>query len=87
MNRRICFSPAFLFLVITAWGRETGRRPIQGTDPVKPKAEPKTTYLDAYATPDKDGPTVHCENKGVTCVLQVRLLAPPQATPAHDTTF
>ncbi|MEP0774828.1 MAG: hypothetical protein HRF46_10770 [Acidobacteriota bacterium] len=87
MNRRMWFSLAFLSVVATASAQETGRRPIQGTDPVKPKAEPKTIYLDAYVTADKDGPTVHCENKGIKCVHQARLLAPPRATPAHNATL
>lgn len=42
-------------------------------------------YKDAYATPDPEGPTIHCADSGVKCVVDARLLTATRATPAHDT--
>lgn len=44
-------------------------------------------YMDAYATPDPEGPTIHCAGKGVSCVVDARLLSASRLTPAHDTTL
>jgi hypothetical protein len=44
-------------------------------------------YLYAYATPDPQGPTIHCEGPGIDCVAVARLLQPARATHAHDATL
>jgi hypothetical protein len=41
-------------------------------------------YLRSYATPDPGGPTVHCEDDGIDCVVEARLLQPGRLTPVHD---
>jgi hypothetical protein len=45
---------------------------------------PAKKYLRAYATPDPEGPTVHCEGDGIDCVATARLLQPRRLTPIHD---
>ncbi|MGQ9635402.1 MAG: hypothetical protein ACUVXB_14295 [Bryobacteraceae bacterium] len=44
-------------------------------------------YLRSYATPDPEGPTVHCEGKGIDCIVDARLLQPSRLTPIHDATL
>lgn len=44
-------------------------------------------YMDAYATPDPKGPTIHCDGKGIKCVVNARLLTASRHTPAHDATL
>jgi len=46
-----------------------------------------TKYLYAYATPDPNGPTVHCKGDGIDCVVNARLLQPVRLTPVHDATL
>lgn len=41
-------------------------------------------YMDSYATPDPEGPTVHCAGKGINCVVDARLLTAARPTPVHD---
>jgi len=43
--------------------------------------------MDAYATPDPEGPTIHCSGKGIDCVVNARLLSASRLTPAHDATL
>lgn len=82
MRIRLGFSLAVFLIAASA--QEVGRRPAPATDPPKSK---EVIYLDAYVTADKDGPTLHCEDKGVKCVVNARLLAPPRPTPGHDATL
>lgn len=64
----------------TASAQEAGRRPVSAAGP----AVAGPIYMDAYVTPDPEGPTLHCQGKGVDCVVEARLLAPGRPTPAHD---
>lgn len=54
-----------------------------------PTAPPKSgpIYMDAYATPDPEGPTVHCSGKGIKCAVDASLLTAARPTPVHDATL
>jgi len=62
-------------------GARTIRRPLG------PSLGPVATYYDVYATPDPEGPTIHCKDEGIDCVAVARLLQPARVTHAHDATL
>ncbi len=50
-------------------------------------AGPGKKYLEAYATPDPTGPTIHCDGPGFDCVVETKLLETARVTPSHDETL
>lgn len=85
-KRQLLLLASLTILVSSLFAQETDtRRRVAGVGAGPIYAGP--IYLDAYVTPDPEGPTVHCDNPGIACVINARLLVAARPTPSHDQTL
>ena len=85
MSRSVLMFAGIAVALASAQTEAPGARTI--ARPVGPAIGAGDTYLYAYATPDPQGPTIHCKGPGIDCVAVARLLQPARATHAHDATL
>jgi hypothetical protein len=76
------FSFGMLFASAVTCAQIQERRPVRAVNPI---GTGDSVYLYAYATPDPEGPTIHCKGPGADCVANARLLVAKKATVSHDT--